>query len=384
MNLGGVTEDQREARGHLGLEANILGKGALGDRLHFSDDLGQVHRHARTLGATAEREHLFDEVGAAFRAALDILDHPQAPLVGIEPLEDAHSHDDRHEQVVHVVGDAARECADAFHALSTQELLFELLALSDVRLDAEDRFRLTLPIAHQSPSAVHGQHGTGNRGPLHFSTPLTFPEHDLLCGLELGVVDLEQLIATASQGIGSGPAIDPFRTLAPENDPVAEIAYENGIAGLVDQSRLLCKLLFRGAPPGQVSHATDHAQGVAGCIPGDVCAVEDIAERAVLSLNVVLVGPTVPPLLEDLADSVHDPLTVVAIDQVAPRFEGLDLMGKMAEQSSQAFVPPQLLSGEVQVPNRVIADAGNLPETLFTGVGRLQGLTELVDIGTRP
>ena len=84
------------------------------------DDLGLQHL------AAAERQHLLGEVGGAHRGAGDLLGVGAALVLRIERVQhDLGVADDRREQVVEVVRDAAREAADRFHLLRVAQLLFE-------------------------------------------------------------------------------------------------------------------------------------------------------------------------------------------------------------------------------------------------------------------
>ncbi len=61
----------------------------------------------------------------------------QVLLIGDRRLDDLHPHQDRGEHVVEVVGDAAGERANAFHALRSQELLLKLLALGEIERETD-------------------------------------------------------------------------------------------------------------------------------------------------------------------------------------------------------------------------------------------------------
>ena len=84
------------------------------------DDLGLQHL------AAAERQHLLGEVGGTHGGAGDLFGIG-APLVfRIERVQhDLGVADDRGQQVVEVVRDAAGQAADRFHLLRVAQLLFE-------------------------------------------------------------------------------------------------------------------------------------------------------------------------------------------------------------------------------------------------------------------
>jgi hypothetical protein len=86
----------------------------------------------------AEREELTRQRGGPVGG---LLDEQKVAAQGIGVLQSADrklaAGPDDGEQVVEVMGDAARELADALHALSMAQLLFELLACRDVLDDAD-------------------------------------------------------------------------------------------------------------------------------------------------------------------------------------------------------------------------------------------------------
>src|SRR5437879_4090776 len=57
-------------------------------------------------------------------------------------------HEDRREDVVEIMRDAARQGADAFHSLDTQKLIFELFLRCDVGADGEDGFGIARRITN--------------------------------------------------------------------------------------------------------------------------------------------------------------------------------------------------------------------------------------------
>ena len=67
--------------------------------------------------------------------------------------QERRGHQDGLENVVQVVGDAAGQRADAFHALGAEEIGFKLFPFRDVRVDGEDFLGPALFIAQQGPAA---------------------------------------------------------------------------------------------------------------------------------------------------------------------------------------------------------------------------------------
>ena len=82
---------------------------------------------------------------------MDLADLVTGVLAGLEALGgEGRVPDDRREEVVEVVRDAAREASDSLHLLGVDELAFEALALGDVGRDGEGQ---------SPPVGVRGQHG---------------------------------------------------------------------------------------------------------------------------------------------------------------------------------------------------------------------------------
>ena len=124
----------------------------MNDLLDFTDDVFGIDRNAFAGDPAPERQHLFNEA----RAALDVGFQGLQQFLPVFISDFFLQHLDRDQEggqdVVEVVGDAAGQRADAFHALGTQELDFEFFPFGDVGVDDEPGFRAALFVANEIAS----------------------------------------------------------------------------------------------------------------------------------------------------------------------------------------------------------------------------------------
>ena len=124
----------REAEDELDIFANEAGNeldDILDDGVEIEDArLEDLH--------AAESEKLASQGGGAVGGAVDLFDFARG---GVRRRQDIHQQLgvalDDHEEIVEVVGDAAREAAHGLHFLGLAELFFELMAFADVLRDDE-------------------------------------------------------------------------------------------------------------------------------------------------------------------------------------------------------------------------------------------------------
>ncbi len=145
LQLVRIARGQPEAAGRHEFEADVLGDGPAEQFLHGRhelvgiDGLGVEGLPARE-GEQAVGESRRPVRGGhgGRRVALQVLG-PTLRDARLHEIEGSH---DSREQVVEVVGDAARELADRLHLLSLAQLILQELALRDVTADPIDDVRL--------------------------------------------------------------------------------------------------------------------------------------------------------------------------------------------------------------------------------------------------
>ena len=139
MQMGRVTADGPQVVRDLGKDVDVLGEGLAGHLGHFPDHVAGLDHHAFAFDASPESQQLphniasslgvdFDGVHQPFKVSVRQFLHPQQ----------GRRHHDGGQNVVQIVGHAAREGADALHALRAQELVFQPFVLRDVRADHKD------------------------------------------------------------------------------------------------------------------------------------------------------------------------------------------------------------------------------------------------------
>lgn len=156
MKLGGIHQHQLEIVGDLGLDANGAGQSVL-------DQCGKIH-HQRPelqhdwllLGAAGELQDLIQQARTAHGVVANRGEGlPNRPFG--ELLEQhLRRHQYRGQDVVEVMGDAARQGADVLHPLGAQALGFEIFPLRHIRVGGQDRDGLTERVAQQRVAAHHG------------------------------------------------------------------------------------------------------------------------------------------------------------------------------------------------------------------------------------
>jgi hypothetical protein len=130
VELAGVAHHAADGPEH-DAELHVLADEPREHLLHVPDHHAQGEHLAACRVLAAEREELAREGGRALGGALDQLDGLAHAIVDLPQQELAAAQDDR-EQIVEVVGDAAREAADRLHLLGLAELALEGAVLGDV------------------------------------------------------------------------------------------------------------------------------------------------------------------------------------------------------------------------------------------------------------
>ena len=135
VELGRVAGDGPEVVGGMKFKLHRFGKGFVNDLLDFADDVFGLDRDAFAGDAAPEGQHLFDETCAALHVGFQGVQQFLPVGVGDFFLEQLDGDEERRQHVVEVVGDAAGQGAEAFHALGAQELGFQFFLFGDVGVD---------------------------------------------------------------------------------------------------------------------------------------------------------------------------------------------------------------------------------------------------------
>ncbi len=166
LELAGIDPHAPQARLRHRDELDVLAEQTAEHAIDVEDQLIQVDDAGLDDLAPRECQELPREVRRALRGARDLGDVAERGIAGrgIGPRHLGVA-EDRRQQVVEVVRDAASQPADAFHALREQELRFEAPQLGDVLADDQDAHALALGVAQArgipeegTPRAVRRRH----------------------------------------------------------------------------------------------------------------------------------------------------------------------------------------------------------------------------------
>ena len=139
LQLSGVGADGVEPGRQLRHQFDAFADQPAEHLAHPDDQCVEIDRRRMEHLFAAERQQLPGQGGRAL-ARLDHFDHVGAARIvrGERVDDEVREAEDRGQQIVEVVGDAAGELADGLHFLRLTELRFEGLPLADVDADAEE------------------------------------------------------------------------------------------------------------------------------------------------------------------------------------------------------------------------------------------------------
>jgi hypothetical protein len=133
LKLATVSADRRQVAAIVGGQLDVLIEHAAQQHLELADHLPQVEDLALDRLFAREGQQLADEVCGADRRLLDLV---QAFIGGVADrmacVQHVQLHEDRCQQVVEVMSDAARQLADGLHLLALGQLQFDLLLVRHV------------------------------------------------------------------------------------------------------------------------------------------------------------------------------------------------------------------------------------------------------------
>jgi hypothetical protein len=241
--------------------------------------------------AAGEGEDLADDLSAAVGAGLHGIEEVEALGVGDAKPDDREREENGGEDIVEIVGDATGEDAEAFKALGSEELFFELFALGDVEVEGEDGLGGALVVSDGSETCVNGDRGALFGDVVLLGLPRIFGLRGFFDGLLEGEFASEELGSGFADGFVGGPPVEALGAAVPVADDAVEAPDDDGFVGEVDDVGLIADAVFGGALCGDVGEGHDDAPGAAlgvghagadvGGDPGD-CAVgavqtEDVA-----------------------------------------------------------------------------------------------------------
>src|SRR5689334_3446736 len=130
--------------------------------------------------------------------------------------------------------DSAGQRANRFHSLRTKELRLHPFLFRDVSIDYENRFGLSLIVTNQSPPALNNDFGAISSWLMHFTLPFSVLDYGLVRSIELWRTVFEKdILRVLADYFFSGPPVNLFGALVPEQNIVVEIAHQNGVLSLV-------------------------------------------------------------------------------------------------------------------------------------------------------
>ena len=299
--------------------------------------------------------------------------------------------EDRRQQIVEIVRDAAGEPADAFHLLRLQELRFEALPFGDVLHDAEHARGLAALVAEdlrlrRDPSRVRavriGAELDVERQRQIDRVIDRFEQRRTIFGMH----EIEQIVERAAER--SGREIEhAIRVAAPAHGVRGEVPVPRADLAAVERHAealfAVTQRLLRFLARGDVEHRADQSDRLAIRVVDDVAAIVDVGVGAIRAQEAIFVGPEVSARNVE-RDARRDALAIVGMDVALPPF-GLArrLVGGIAEERLQAFVPPHQIGGEVPVADRVVGGAAEHAEALFALAQRFGGFLQLGDVDAR-
>src|SRR5258706_28038 len=207
MELGRIAHDRPEVLGNLGFKLDGLGKSVVNDPDDFLEQMAGLQKHAFTLDTACESQDLLDHVRPAFSAGFQNSEHALALIVAELLAQNLHGHQNRGEHVIEVVGNAAGERADAFHALSAEELGLDFSLLANIGIDHEDGFSAPGIIEDERPLALDDNRLIALRDVAGLALPLAFFHDLLLCAVEIGAVAEKQFVRQLAASVFSRPAV---------------------------------------------------------------------------------------------------------------------------------------------------------------------------------
>src|SRR5690349_3253725 len=130
--------------------------------------------------------------------------------------------------------DSAGKRANRFHSLRPKELRLHPFLFRDVSIDDENRFGLSLIVTNQSPAALNNDFGAISSRLMHLTLPFSVLNYGLARSIELCRTFFKKdVFRVSADYFFSGPPIDLFSPLVPEQNVLVEIAHQNGVLSLV-------------------------------------------------------------------------------------------------------------------------------------------------------
>jgi hypothetical protein len=139
------------------VDLDPLAEGAPQEQVHAPETFVEVHRPRRHHRAPGEREEVAGQLGRPLR-------RPEHLLEVVEPLglhvlaQELSRAEDRRQEVVEIVRDAAREAADAVHLLRLHQLRLEAPLLAHVAVDEPRAHGDAVGVTHHA-AAQERRHG---------------------------------------------------------------------------------------------------------------------------------------------------------------------------------------------------------------------------------
>ena len=177
---------------------------------------------------------MFNQARAALNVGFQGFQQFFPVRIGGFPLQHLDRDQQRRQDVVEIVADAARQCPDVFHALRAQELGFKLFPLRDIVGDAQDGLGGSPIVAQQGPARFHNHFLSALCPGGELALPVARFQNDFFGLFKFQSVEHvlgQKVLLLPSHRFLDGPAVNPLGTLIPIQNAVFHIPHEDGVVG---------------------------------------------------------------------------------------------------------------------------------------------------------
>src|SRR5450432_1511578 len=116
------------------------------------------------------------------------------------------------------MGDAASQCADAFHPLRPHELGFDLLFIRDVGIDSQHRFGLPFIVADERPASLNSNLASVFGKVLEVSVPFALADRESVDFFKFMGIGVKKSADIATNNFLGSPPVHPLGPLVPKQN----------------------------------------------------------------------------------------------------------------------------------------------------------------------
>jgi hypothetical protein len=143
----------------------------------------------------------------------------------------------------------------------------------------------------------------------------------------------------------------------------------------------LRQLLFDPFALGDVHHGANHADGAARGIASHVRTIQNVGIPSIRTPVAVFIRPEVVTLFDDRTLTVQDAFPVFGMYVLVPPVPVIfHRLGRVTEDTLDAFVPPYAVGVEIPVPDGVVGGPGDQLEAFFAFSKRSLRISPLGDL----